>query len=178
VFVASNTQAPRLVSVSAGTGSSTISRTVWSMRGVRPSAQWMGGRMGVHAGLSRMRETAVARVTIMRAKEDEMNEHCRDGICCQTYACICRCSVRKPERDVRKDEQRAWQLHERLVRMMTTPEEVQALVDEYIFVRAEARRAAFAEVQAILVQPEMWEERVRRALSLVTECRDALRESR
>ena len=31
------------------------------------------------------------------------------------------------------------------------------------------RKAAFEEVQAILVQPEMWEERVRRALTLVTE---------
>ena len=33
----------------------------------------------------------------------------------------------------------------------------------------QARLDAFAEVQAILVQPETWEERVRRALSLVTE---------
>lgn len=33
----------------------------------------------------------------------------------------------------------------------------------------DSRRKAFEEVQAILVQPELWEERVRRALSLVTE---------
>jgi hypothetical protein len=31
------------------------------------------------------------------------------------------------------------------------------------------RRVAFEEVQAILVRPELWEERVRLALSLVTE---------
>jgi hypothetical protein len=35
--------------------------------------------------------------------------------------------------------------------------------------RVEGRRAAFEEVQAILVRPELWEERVRLALSLVTE---------
>ena len=36
-------------------------------------------------------------------------------------------------------------------------------------VREEGRRAAFEEVQAVLVQPELWEERVRRALAMVTE---------
>jgi hypothetical protein len=35
--------------------------------------------------------------------------------------------------------------------------------------RHHAKRAAFEEVQAILVQPESWEERARRALALVTE---------